>query len=145
MRATRYAKAAAAAAGAAQAADRRFTWAERFAAIPGMLGATLTGRFPGATRQGIGLSILGIVYVVSPLDLMPELLLGPFGLADDAGILAIAIGYLVRASDRYLHWRLGTGPDVGSNARSNASGGATQTSRQPFDPDVVQGTVIREP
>lgn len=142
MRATRYAKAAAAAAGAARAADRRFTWAERFSAIPGMLLATLTGRFPGATRQGVGLSLLGIVYVISPLDLMPELLLGPFGLADDAGILAMAIGYLVAASDRYLHWRLGTAPKAGG---ATGAPGATPSRPHPFDPDVVQGTVIREP
>lgn len=132
MSAWRFAKAATAAASAAKTADRRFTWGERFSAVPGMLVATLSGRFPGATRQGVGLSILGIVYVVSPLDLMPELLLGPFGLADDAGILAISIGYLVAASDRYLHWRLGTTPQ-------SPSPGA-----QAFDPDVVQGTVVGE-
>ena len=138
MRATRYAKAAAAAAGAARAADRRFTWSERFAAIPGMLLATLTGRFPGATRQGVGLSILGIVYVISPLDLMPELLLGPFGLADDAGILAIAMGYLVAASDRYLHWKLGTSPTTGPTTGRPG----TPASPHPFDADVVQGRVV---
>lgn len=136
MRATKYVKAAAAAAGAAKAADRRFTWAERFSAIPGMLGATLSGRFPGATRKAVGLSVLGIVYVFSPLDLIPELFLGPFGLADDAGILAMSVGYLVTASDRYLHWRAGT-------TDTDANGNTTKT-KSPYDPDVVQGTVISD-
>jgi uncharacterized membrane protein YkvA (DUF1232 family) len=133
MRATRYVKAAAAAAGAARAADRRFTWSERFTAIPGMLGATITGRFPGATRSAVGLSLLGIVYVISPLDLIPELFLGPFGLADDAGILALSVGYLVTASDRYLHWRNGTTQQEGSTS--------TKTR---FDSDVVEGTVVSD-
>ena len=94
-----------------------------------MLGATLNGKFPGATKSAVGLSLLGIVYVISPLDLVPELFLGPFGLADDAGILAMSVGYLVASSDRYLHWRLGTtGPET-----------TTQ-----HDGDVVQGTVLSD-
>lgn len=138
MRATRFARAAGAAAGAARAADRRFTWAERFAAIPAMAAATLTGRFTGATRGKLALSVLGIVYVLSPIDLIPEAFLGPFGLADDAGVIAFAVGYLVAAADRYLHARAGTGPKASTagSARGSASGRSQ-------GPDIVQGTVIK--
>ena len=121
-------KLAGAAMGAARAADRRFTWGERFAAIPGMLVATLRGRFPGASRKGVLLSAAGLVYLVSPIDVLPELILGPFGIADDAAIAAMSLGYLVSAADRFLHWRSGTAP---SAPASHA-----------FDPDVVQGTVV---
>lgn len=131
----RMGKLAGAAAGAARAADRRFTWGERIAAVPAMLGATLAGRFHGATRKGVLLSLVGIAYVVSPLDVMPELLLGPFGIADDAAIAAMSLGYLVSAVDRYLHWRLGTAPAGAGPA--GAAGGS-----QPFDPQVVRGTVV---
>lgn len=135
MAATRFLKAgklAGAAMGAARAADRRFTWGERIAAIPAMLAATLRGRFPGATRKGVLLSAAGLVYLVSPIDLMPELLLGPFGIADDAAIAAMSMGYLVSAADRYLHWRTGTVPAPEH----------TPAGRHPFDADVVQGTVV---
>jgi uncharacterized membrane protein YkvA (DUF1232 family) len=32
-----------------------------------------------------------VFYIVSPIDLMPEALLGPFGLIDDAGALGAAL------------------------------------------------------
>jgi uncharacterized membrane protein YkvA (DUF1232 family) len=40
-----------------------------------------------------GVSIVGLcfLYIISPIDLMPEALLGPFGLVDDFGALFLAI------------------------------------------------------
>lgn len=32
--------------------------------------------------------VLGILYVLSPIDIIPEAILGPLGFADDAAILA---------------------------------------------------------
>ena len=32
--------------------------------------------------------IIAIVYILSPIDLIPELVLGPLGIVDDAGMLA---------------------------------------------------------
>lgn len=34
---------------------------------------------------------IGIAYVLSPIDLIPEALLGPFGLADDAAVAVISV------------------------------------------------------
>lgn len=36
-----------------------------------------------------------ILYIISPIDLVPEALLGPFGLADDVGALIYLIKTLV--------------------------------------------------
>lgn len=33
------------------------------------------------------MAVLGILYILSPIDLAPELVLGPLGLIDDAGML----------------------------------------------------------
>jgi len=33
----------------------------------------------------------GIAYIVSPVDFIPEALLGPFGLVDDAAIALVAV------------------------------------------------------
>jgi uncharacterized membrane protein YkvA (DUF1232 family) len=41
------------------------------------------------------IALLGISYVVSPVDLLPELLLGPLGLADDLVVLAAALSGIV--------------------------------------------------
>jgi len=39
----------------------------------------------------IGLTILTILYVLSPVDLLPEALLGPLGFVDDAALIAYLI------------------------------------------------------
>jgi uncharacterized membrane protein YkvA (DUF1232 family) len=42
-----------------------------------------------------GLAIAGLAYVVSPLDLLPSLLLGPVGLLDDLFIVAACLSRLL--------------------------------------------------
>jgi len=37
------------------------------------------------------ISILGLAYIISPIDFLPEVVLGPFGLADDLVVLLIVI------------------------------------------------------
>ena len=39
-----------------------------------------------------------VVYVLSPIDIMPEAFLGPFGLADDAIAVIIAIKQLFKGN-----------------------------------------------
>jgi uncharacterized membrane protein YkvA (DUF1232 family) len=41
------------------------------------------------------LALAGIAYVISPLDLMPEFLFGPFGLLDDLVVVAATLSRLV--------------------------------------------------
>jgi len=128
-RAGRAARVAGAAAGAARAADPHFSWGQRVRAVPGMLLATLTGRTGGAPRAAVAAAIAGIVYVLSPLDLLPELALGPIGLLDDAGIAAFSVGYLIRCADRYL--RLTTPP-----------AGPMRAGPAPDDPTVTRITTL---
>ena len=42
-----------------------------------------------------GVALVGIAYVLSPLDLMPSLLLGPIGLVDDLFIVAACLSRLL--------------------------------------------------
>lgn len=35
--------------------------------------------------------VLGIVYVLSPIDLIPEVILGPLGLLDDGGAIFVVL------------------------------------------------------
>lgn len=39
-------------------------------------------------------AILSVVYLVSPVDLLPEAVMGPIGLIDDAAVLPILIACL---------------------------------------------------
>jgi uncharacterized membrane protein YkvA (DUF1232 family) len=41
------------------------------------------------------IALLGIAYVLSPIDLLPEFLFGPIGLLDDAFMLALTVSRLV--------------------------------------------------
>lgn len=42
-----------------------------------------------------------LILAVSPVDIIPEALLGPLGLADDAGYLAVAFATLMSEKNRF--------------------------------------------
>ena len=57
-------------------------------------------RLAGDSRVPIGskaIAGLAVAYVVSPIDLLPELVLGPIGLMDDLLIVGAALSKLLRA------------------------------------------------
>ena len=101
----------------------RHSLMQRLAAIGPMLRDAFTGRWPGAPRARLLASVAGLVYVVSPLDILPELLLGPFGLGDDVAIIALCVASLMTAAESWLD-------------RGTAAAG------QRVDGDVVEGVVI---
>jgi uncharacterized membrane protein YkvA (DUF1232 family) len=50
----------------------------------------------GRVRPGDkAIAVLGLAYVISPIDLLPEFLFGPLGLLDDAFLLALTVSRLV--------------------------------------------------
>jgi uncharacterized membrane protein YkvA (DUF1232 family) len=85
---------------------------ERVRAFPRLVTATLTGRYPGMTRQRLALMLLGIGYVVSPVDVMPELLLTVFGLADDALVVAWLAGAVLAETESFIRWERDSGKVV---------------------------------
>ena len=77
---------------------------ERLRALPRMLGGALTGRYPALSRARLGLIVLALAYLVSPIDLLPEAFLPLVGLADD-GVIALWLGGAFLAeTDRFLAW-----------------------------------------
>jgi uncharacterized membrane protein YkvA (DUF1232 family) len=86
--------------------------AAQLAAVPRMLVAGFTGRYPGLAKYRIGLAVLGLLYVLSPVDLMPEVLLGPFGLGDDALVTAWIVGAVLGETDAFLRWEAAGGSRV---------------------------------
>ncbi len=74
------------------------------AAVPRMLALGLTGRYPGLSKTRLVMALLGVLYVVSPVDLMPEILLGVFGLGDDALVAAWVAGAVLGETDAFLRW-----------------------------------------
>src|SRR5882757_7990987 len=77
---------------------------ERARALPRIVGASLGGRYRGLSRGRLALFLVGLVYLISPVDLVPELLFNVFGLGDDVVVaLWLAGGFLVE-TERYLGW-----------------------------------------
>lgn len=80
---------------------------ERFSALPRMLGGALSGRYPAMSRGRVGLIVLALAYLVSPLDLVPEAFVPLLGLADD-GVVALWLGGAFLAeTERFLAWERG--------------------------------------
>ena len=76
----------------------------QLSAVPRMLKLGLSGQYPGLGKGRILLVLLGLLYILSPVDLMPEVLLGPFGLGDDAFVVAWIAGALLGETDSFLRW-----------------------------------------
>ncbi len=80
---------------------------ERVSAVPRMVAATLRGQYAGMSRVRL-LALFGaLLYVVSPIDLVPEGLLAVIGLADDAVLIAWMAAALVSDTENFLHWERG--------------------------------------
>ena len=86
-------------------------FAGRIASIPAMVRDTLLGRWHGLGRSRLALLVLGVAYVVSPVDLLPEVLLTIPGLADDAIVAAWVAAALLAATGDYRDWRSGAVTD----------------------------------
>ena len=103
----------------------RHSLPQRLAAIIPMLRDSFTGRWAQAPRGRLIASIVGLAYVVSPIDVLPELLLGPFGLGDDIAIIALCVASLMTAAESWLD------RDLTASADGDVVEG-----------DVVEGVVI---
>jgi uncharacterized membrane protein YkvA (DUF1232 family) len=71
------------------------------------------------------LPILAIVYLVSPVDILPALVVGPLGALDDAGVMLLALSLFVQFSP----------PDVVREHRRVLAAGRTVRGNG----DVVEG------
>ena len=105
----------------------------RVAALPRLVVATVKGDYPGTTFGRLALMAAAAGYVVSPVDLLPEALLGVVGLVDDAMILSWLVASLVTESESFLTWERARSAAAGA-AAAGASAAAAQT---------VPGDVVR--
>ena len=74
----------------------------RLAAIPRMIKATASGEYDGGMR--LALMTAATVYVVSPLDFVPEAFLALFGLVDDVVMVTWLAGSVLSETERFLAW-----------------------------------------
>ena len=67
------------------------------------------GRYKDYNRVSLTLALAAIIYVVSPLDIVPDLL--PLGFVDDVAIVSWAISRLSAEIDKYSLWRKSLPPE----------------------------------
>ena len=118
--------------GAVKSSTGRHPLGQRVSAVLPMLRDAFTGRWNDAPRGRLTLALAGVVYVVSPIDLMPELVLGPFGIFDDVGIAALCVAILMSSAEQWLD----RGSPLGGTAPTPEAGQAS---------DVIRGVVVPPP
>jgi uncharacterized membrane protein YkvA (DUF1232 family) len=83
---------------------------ERVRAIPRLVVATVSGRYSGVGRGRLAGLAAGALYVISPVDLMPEIILPLIGLGDDLVVLTFVVSGLLVETERFIAWeRAGKG------------------------------------
>lgn len=106
--------------------------AEHLRSVPRLVRSTWHGEYTGVSRGRLFSLLLGMLYVVSPVDVVPELVLPLVGLADDALVLAWLVSAVVGETGSFLDWE--RSGDERGHRRSGAAGGAPA--------DVVPGEVL---
>ena len=74
----------------------------RLGAVPHMLRDTFNGSYSGLGKGRLAAMSLALLYLVSPVDLLPEAILTIPGLLDDAAVAVWLVAGLVSAADDYL-------------------------------------------
>ncbi|MBI1378400.1 MAG: DUF1232 domain-containing protein [Frankiales bacterium] len=105
--ASRGRRAAAAAAAAAAMDEGPSGVGARLASLPRLVRDVLSGRYDGLSKRRLLLMVLAVLYVVSPVDLLPEAVLTIPGLLDDAAVAAWLVASLLRATTDYREWETG--------------------------------------
>ncbi|WP_235030217.1 YkvA family protein [Nonomuraea solani] len=73
----------------------------RVRAIPRMVGAVMRGRYDGMGKSRLALVGLGVVYILSPIDVLPDFLM-LIGVADDFGVFLWLMASLLGESGRFV-------------------------------------------
>ena len=81
----------------------------RLAALPRLVRATVDGRYGGASLLRLAGMAAAVVYIVSPVDLLPESVLLLAGLTDDAVAATWLVSSLIQETERFLEWERAMG------------------------------------
>lgn len=76
----------------------------RLAVLPRLFRDVARGSYPGLTRTQLFGMVAALGYLLMPFDLAPEVLLGVFGMVDDAVVASWLVAGIVNATEDYLGW-----------------------------------------
>jgi uncharacterized membrane protein YkvA (DUF1232 family) len=76
----------------------------RLRAIPRMLRSGLRGDYPDLGKGRLTMLGLAVAYILSPIDAIPDFLLG-IGIVDDFGVFVWLASTLLGESGRFIEWQ----------------------------------------
>jgi uncharacterized membrane protein YkvA (DUF1232 family) len=76
----------------------------RISAFPRLISAVMSGRWDGLGKGRLALMGLAVMYLLSPVDLIPEGLLLALGLVDDVVVVSWLAGSALDATERFVAW-----------------------------------------
>lgn len=76
----------------------------RLTSLPRLVWATIKGDYAGTSRRRLLLVLGALLYVVSPVDLVPEMFLPLLGLGDDALVISWIAAALINETETFLCW-----------------------------------------
>jgi uncharacterized membrane protein YkvA (DUF1232 family) len=77
---------------------------ERVTSVPRLARATFRGDYRGTSSARLLAILGGALYVISPVDLVPELVLPFLGLGDDALVISWVAASLINETESFLSW-----------------------------------------
>lgn len=99
--------------------------AERLASLPRLVRSVARGEYAGATTGRLLLMVAALGWLLSPVDLVPEAVLGVFGLVDDAMVASWLVAAVVRETEDFLSWERSPVADAGG--REGVRAGSART------------------
>lgn len=115
--------------------------AQRLAAVPRMVRASVSGAYPGLPSSRLVMVLGAAAYLFLPFDLAPELVLGPLGLLDDAMVIGWLVKELVQETEDFIAWERHAGTSASASGR--ASHGHTGPTASSAAGETIQGRVVR--
>ncbi|GAA3728407.1 uncharacterized membrane protein YkvA (DUF1232 family) [Spinactinospora alkalitolerans] len=76
----------------------------RAGAVPRMVGARVRGHYTQMPASRLLLFALAVLYIVSPVDFVPEVFVPFLGLADDIGVAVWLTASLMGETERFIDW-----------------------------------------
>ena len=104
--------------------------------LPRLFRATFRGEYAGTTRGRLLMVLGAVAYVVSPIDLIPELALSVFGLADDAVVVSWIAATVVNETESFLPGSAPSAGRRGARDRARATSSADRARPSPLGPGV---------
>lgn len=108
---------------------------QRLGALPRLARAVARGEYHGSSAGRLLLMVGALGWVVSPIDLLPEAVLGIAGLLDDAFVVSWLAATVVTETEAFLEWERGIAPERATPGTWGPSAAAS--------PEPVPGHVVR--